>query len=406
MTGWTGRRKGVALLFFIGPTLLGILLFSIYPILLSTYISFTDRNKFRPNPDCSVTLTGLLDPLCWPSFRDAAPQGMGQPYTLQDPLFQNYADVLGNLFTPQVLGAIGLIGLCFVPLAGAAFLSRRFARQTSPPVPSHWLWLGAFALGLILALALNVSAAYNTLLEGGDFIVVVMRTLLFVVLRVPVSFVLGLTLALILNSENLPGRTFFRVILFIPWAASSLAILMSLIWQFFFREQGTLNQILSLVGLEGRAWLNDPFWAFLAVVLVDTWFSYPFFMITILGALQAVPNDVYEAADLDGASWWTQLMQITLPLVRPAVLPAVVLTSISAFQMFGTVWAITRGGPIERVGEPGATEFVIVYAFKQIFQSQNYGLATAFAVILFIFLFALTLYSLRLTQITKGAYEA
>jgi arabinogalactan oligomer/maltooligosaccharide transport system permease protein len=179
-----------------------------------------------------------------------------------------------------------------------------------------------------------------------------------------------------------------------------------LIWQFFFREQGTINQVLALFGINGPSWLRDPVSAFAIVVLVDTWFSYPFFMIVILGALQAVPRDVYEAAELDGASWWQQLTRITLPLIRPAVLPATVLTSITAFQMFGTVWAITQGGPVNEVGRPGATEFVIVYAYKQIFQTQNYGNATAFAVILFIFLFTVTLYSLRLTRITKGAYES
>ncbi|NNJ12022.1 sugar ABC transporter permease [Chloroflexales bacterium ZM16-3] len=405
MIGWSGRRKALALFFFLGPTILGITLFSLYPILLSTFVSFTNRNKFRPNPDCSLFPTSIIDPLCWPAFRDRIPQGLGSPYRLQEPLFGNYALVLGNLFTPTTLGAIAMIAACFVPLAAAAFFSGRFEKLASPPVPSSWLWLGALVLGLIMALALNVSAAYSTLLSGGDFIVVVLRTFIFVIARVPASFVLGLTLALILNSPNLPGRTFFRIVLFIPWAASSLAILMSLVWQFFFREQGTINQILAAFGVPGKAWLNDPFWAFVVVVIVDTWFSYPFFMVTILGALQSVPGDVYEAADLDGASWWTQLTQITLPLIRPAILPATVLTSISAFQMFGTVWAITKGGPIEKVGQPGATEFVIVYAFKQIFQSQNYGQATAFAVILFIFLFSLTLYSLRLTNITKGAYD-
>ncbi len=406
MIGWSGRRKALALLFFIGPTMLGITLFSIYPILLSTFISFTNRNRFRPNPDCDIFPIGWIEPLCWPAFRDNIPQGLGSPYTLQEPLFQNYATVLGGLLTPATLGAMALIALCFVPRFVAPLVNRRFAKMPSPPVAPGLVWLGALVLGLIFALVLNVSAAYQTVMSGGDFIIVVFRTMLFVIARVPISFTLGLALALILNSDNLPGRTFFRIVLFLPWAASSLAILMSLVWQFFFREQGTLNQLLSFVGIPGRAWLNDPFWAFVVVVIVDTWFSYPFFMIVILGALQAVPNDVYEAADLDGANWWTQLTQITLPLIRPAVLPATVLTSITAFQIFGTVWAITQGGPVQRVGEPGATEFVIVYAFRQIFQSQNYGQATAFAVILFIFLFAVTLWSLRLTKITRGAYES
>jgi arabinogalactan oligomer/maltooligosaccharide transport system permease protein len=406
MVAWSQRRKALTVLLFVGPTLLGILLFSIYPILLSVYTSFTNRNKFRPNPDCEVALTGWIDPLCWPRFRENMPTGLGSPYTLIEPLFQNYADVLGELFTPSALFAMLLIVLCFLPLVAAWQLNKRFAGMSAPPISPAMTWLLALVLGLVLATALNIGAAYNTLMDTGDFVVVVMRTIIFVVIRVPFSFTLGLIFALILNSDHLPGRTAFRIALFVPWAASSLGILMALIWQFFFREQGTINQVLAVFGIAGPAWLRDPVLAFMVIVLVDTWFSYPFFMIVILGALQAVPNDVYEAAELDGASWWQQLTDITLPLIRPAVLPATVLTSITAFQMFGPVWAITQGGPIQKVGEPGATEFVIVYAFKQIFQTQNYGLATAFSVILFFFLFAATLYSLRLTQITKGAYDA
>lgn len=405
MIGWSGRRKAITVLFFIGPTLLGILLLNVFPILLSTYVSFTNRNKFHPNPDCSVALTGMLDPVCWPMFQGRAGRGLAEPYSLQTPLFQNYIDLVGKLFTVEAVQALLLILICFLPLIIAAALNRYWERKITRPLSSSTLWLLGLGGGLVLAFALNANAAYQQLMTTGDFFVVVWRTILFVVARVPLSFGLGLLLALILNSSHLPGRTFFRVVLFLPWATSSLAILMALVWQFFFREQGVINQVLRIIGFDGYAWLSDPVTAFAAIVITDVWFSYPFFMVVILGALQSVPNDVYEAADVEGASWWTQLTRITLPLIRPAILPATVLTSITAFQMFGTAWAITQGGPTRGAGVPGATEFVIVYAYKQIYQSQNYGSASAFAVILFLFLFAATLYSLRYTRITKGAYE-
>ena len=405
MIGWSGRRKALTVLLFVGPTLLGILLLNVFPILLSTYVSFTNRNKFHPNPDCSVTLTSVLDPVCWPMFQGRAGRGLAEPYSLQTPLFQNYIDLVGKLFTVEAVQAVLLILICFLPLIIAAALNRYWDRKITRPISSSTLWLFGLGGGLLLAFALNANAAYQQLLTTGDFFVVVWRTILFVVARVPLSFGLGLILALILNTPHLPGRTFFRVILFLPWATSSLAILMALVWQFFFREQGVINQVLRIIGFDGYAWLSDPVTAFAAIVITDVWFSYPFFMVVILGALQSVPNDVYEAADVEGASWWTQLTRITLPLIRPAILPATVLTSITAFQMFGTAWAITQGGPTRGAGVPGATEFVIVYAYKQIYQSQNYGSASAFAVILFIFLFAATLYSLRFTRITKGAYE-
>ncbi len=407
MAGWSGRRRNLVVLLFLLPTLLGVLVFNVYPILLNTYISFTNRNKFRPNPDCSVPTTGVLDPLCWPSFRENAPKGIGEPYRLQEPLFKNYSILIGKLFTPDSVMALLRILLTFVPLIVVARLDAYYEKRGQRPLSSGMMWLIGIAGTIILGWLLKFVAAYTYLMETGDFLFVVFRTLLFVAVRVPITFVVGLILALILNSKHLPGRTFFRVVLFLPWAASSVAILVALIWQFIFREQGVLNQVLGffMPGYKPISWLNNPTTAFGAIVLADIYFSYPFFMVAILGALQSISMDMYEAAEIDGANWWQQLTSITLPLIRPAVLPATVLTSISAFQMFGTAYAITGGGPQTSALRPGATEFVMVYAYRQVFQLQDYGRATAFAVIIFIFLFAVTLWSLRFTRITKGAYE-
>src|SRR5690606_15464354 len=108
--------------------------------------------------------------------------------------------------------------------------------------------------------------------------------------------------------------------------------------------------------------------------------------------------------DVDGATWWDKLTLITLPLLRPAVLPAVVLSSITTFQMFNTVWLVTQGGPTAGAGKPGYTEFVMLHAYE-LFQDQNYGRMGAFAVIIFVILFIATILSLRVTRITQGAYE-
>ena len=312
MVSWSGRRKAFTILLFIAPTLIGVLLFNLFPIVLNTYVSFTNRNKFHPYPDCSVTLSGILDPVCWPPFKGRVPTGLGTPYTIQNPAWGNYAGLVGQLFSQQALLALLSIIVVALPFFAVAAYNRRYRdRPMEVPLPSTILWLGAVVLAIVFALVFNVRGAFDSLLATGDFAVVVLRTLIFVIIRVPLSFVIGLTLALILNSQHLPGRTFFRVVLFIPWAASSLAILMALVWQFFFREQGTINQVLRLLNLTGPSWLQDPTLAFMAIVLADTWFSYPFFMIVILGALQSVPTDAYEAAEIDGANYWVQLTNIT-----------------------------------------------------------------------------------------------
>jgi arabinogalactan oligomer/maltooligosaccharide transport system permease protein len=405
MSQWKGWRKVFTVLAFTGPTLIGILIFSIYPIIFNTYISFTNRNRYHPNPDCSITLTSILEPTCWKVFDKNRPVGMADPFRIQDPLFANYADLLGKLFTAPVLAAFLKIIACFIPLIVAGRVNKALEKRLERPVTAWVVTLSGILLGVVIGFLLRFDQAVNLVAGSGDFFVVTFRTILYVILCIPLFFILGLTLALLLNIHDLPGRTFFRVILIVPWAASTVAIMIALVWQFFFREQGTINQLAALIGIQSRAWLQQPLSAFMVIVVANVWMSYPFFMVTILGALQSIPPEIYEAAEVDGASWWQRLFGVTLPLLRPAVIPVIVLSSITTFQMFGTVWAITAGGPSRGAGTPGATELVMVFAYKQVFQTSAYARMGAFAVIVFIFLFGVTLYSLRISRITKGAYE-
>lgn len=402
MIGWSGRRKTLTILAFILPTILGIVVFSVYPFIFNVFISLTDRGKFHPNPDCSQSLWRIVEPTCWLS-QEA--RGLATPFGIHEPWYKNYTDLLGGLF--QGPGPVSLlrIAITALPLIGAWYVNNRLGKGLTRPVPAWVVWAIGLVLAVLVGAALQAPAAYNALLEAGDFIMVNVRTILYVLACMPLFFVTGLSMAIILNNKFLKGVTFFRVALIVPWAASTVAIMMSLVWQFFFRGQGTINQILNIVNIEGPTYLNEDAWSFFVVVLVNLWYTYPFFMVTILGGLQSVPTELYEAAEVDGASWWKQLMNITLPLLRPTVLPIIVLSTLTTYKVDAVVWGITKGGPVKGAGIPGATEFVMVHAYKQIFQTQAFGRMGAFAVILFIALFAATLYSLRITRITKGAYE-
>ena len=402
MIGWSGRRKTLTILLFIAPTLLGIFIFSFLPFVLNVFISLTNRGKFHPNPDCTNALWNIVEPTCW---LGNPPKGLAEPFGFQEPILKNYADLLGKLFGEAAFQALLYLAIAFLPLLVAWYLNRLFGRRLTRPVSSGVVWLGGLAGALVLGWLVGAPEAYNTLLESGDFIMVNVRTILYVVVCMPLFFALGLVLALILNNSHLRGRTFFRVMLIIPWAASTVAIMMSLVWQFFFRQQGTINQLLEILNIKGPAYLNNGTWAFVIVVLVNLWYTYPFFMVSLLGGLQSIPLELYEAAEVDGAGWWSQLTNITLPLLRPVALPIIVLSSLTTYKVDAVIWALTKGGPIAGAGKPGATEFVMVHAYKQIFETKAFGRMGAFAVILFVFLFAATLYSLRVTQITKGAYE-
>jgi arabinogalactan oligomer/maltooligosaccharide transport system permease protein len=404
MIGWSGRRKAMTILLFIAPTLLGIAIFSIYPLILNVFISFTDRGKFHPNPDCTNTLWNIVDPGCWAAKPSS---GLATPYAVQSPATKNYTDLLGGLFAKDALVALLFVIIALVPLIVAWRVNRVLDRKATRSISSGLVWLLGLVGTLALGWVINIPDQYGILQKSGDFIMVNARTILYVLICMPLLFIMGLAMALILNNKYLRGVTFFRVALIVPWAASTVAIMMTLVWQFFFREKGTINQLVTAVvsGFQGPAYLNSTAWSWVIVVLVQVWYTYPFFMVTLLGGLQGIPVELYEAAEMDGAGWWKQLLNITLPLLRPVALPIVVLSSLTTYKIDAIIWALTRGGPTAGAGKPGATEFVMVHAYKQIFQTQAFGRMGAFAVILFIFLFAATLYSLRLTRITKGAYE-
>jgi arabinogalactan oligomer/maltooligosaccharide transport system permease protein len=124
-------------------------------------------------------------------------------------------------------------------------------------------------------------------------------------------------------------------------------------------------------------------------------------MVVVLGALQSIPSELYEAAAVDGAGGWSKFWRITLPLLRPAILPATILSAILTFNVLNTAYLITQGGPFISADKPGATEFVLVYAFRNAFQLFNYSYIAAFAVVIFFLLFAVTLGSLRFTGLVR-----
>jgi arabinogalactan oligomer/maltooligosaccharide transport system permease protein len=415
---YRGARKYLIVALFIGPTLLSILVFSVFPIIYNVYLSFTNRNPYhyqpysRPEEERAAFVEEhpALGAFTWdvicPVFSGfCCDPEVGGRFCVQQPFVENYIELFEDLFARDAVLALGRLLLIISPLVAVAIAIQQVQKRNplSPP-PTWWWWIVGLAAGVGLWFLVNGSGALETLNNTGSFFIVMFRTVLYVIACIPFFFLLGLILALVLNNDFIRGRAVWRVLLIVPWAVPSY--ISALIWQFFFRaEQGTINQLLGQIGVTGPRWLLEPGLAFFAVTLVNIWMSYPFFTVIILGALQSIPQAQYEAAEVDGAGWWQQLTNITLPLLRPAVMPAIVLSSITTFQMFNTVWLITKGGPLRGAGMPGATEFVMVHAYKQVFQQQNDGNIAAFAVIVFILLFAATLYSLRLTRITKGAYE-
>lgn len=246
---------------------------------------------------------------------------------------------------------------------------------------------------------------YQNLLftANSDLFFVLRQTVLYVIICVALFVLLGMVTALALNNPKIKGTSVWMSLLLIPWAAPSAVT--ALIWRFLFNyDFGPINQIgrIFFGSHFGVPWLTDPIAAFAAVVIVNVWLSYPFFTVVILGALQSVPPELSEAASVDGANAWQRFWRIKFPLLRPAIAPATILSAVTTFQMFNTVYLITAGGPIVSADQPGATSFVMIYMYNQVLGASaaniHYAAIAAFAITLFIILAALVFLARALGQ--------
>ena len=217
-------------------------------------------------------------------------------------------------------------------------------------------------------------------------------TLLWTVLNVFLHVSIGLALALLLKDPLLKMRSVYRVLLILPWAMPNY--ITALMWKGMFQQQyGAVNILLDRLGLGGVSWFSSFWTAFTANVVTNTWLGFPFMMVVSLGALQSIPRSLYEAADVDGASPWQKFWNITLPLLRPALFPAIVMGSIWTFNMFNVIYLVSGGEP------GGATDILITEAYQWAFKrGERYGLAAAYAVLIFIILLLYSWFAQRLTE--------
>lgn len=230
-------------------------------------------------------------------------------------------------------------------------------------------------------------------------------TVLWTALNITLHVGVGLGLALILKRPTLRFKRLYRVLLIIPWAVPNY--ITALIWKGMFnKEFGAVNLFIEktqlLLGFEPSRidWLGGGFLtAFTANLVTNTWLGFPFMMVVSLGALQSIPQELYEAAEVDGASRWQQLRLITLPLLKPALFPAIILGTIWTFNMFNIIYLVSGGGP------NNSTEILITDAYRAFDVLGRYGFAAAYSVVIFGILLLYTLITNRITQATEGALE-
>ena len=267
---------------------------------------------------------------------------------------------------PDVLGLAIFVGL---PIAGAFYISFH-----------SWSGIGERSF--------NGLDNYRSLLDDPFFVDSLKITAIYTFTFVPLLFVSALGLALLVNQRlQLAGA--FRSAYFLPFMIS--LVVASVVWAFVLQERGgILNELIGLVGIDPQPWLGSTRLALVSIVIVTLWQGVGYSMIIFLAGLQDIPRDYYEAATIDGANAWQRFRRVTLPLLKPTSVFVLIISFISAFQLFDPIFVLTGGGPA------GATTTAVFYIYETAFEFLQLGYASALSVVLFAIILVFTLVQLRI----------
>ncbi|MGF1462904.1 MAG: carbohydrate ABC transporter permease [Maricaulaceae bacterium] len=293
--------------------------------------------------------------------------------------------------------AIGMLVLAFFPFFFGVALSFTDTTLFNQNADFQDRFVGLSNYTAILSdFDLFRSGADGAVIDYENFYWTFFVTLLWTVVNVTIGVTVGLGLALLLNTPGLKFKGLYRTLLILPWAIPNY--ITALIWKGMFHPQfGVINQGLVLVGLEPVAWFDGVVSSFMTGIVVNGWLSFPFMMVVSLGALQSINQDLYEAARIEGASPVQQFFAITLPALRPALAPSIMLSVIWTFNMFNVIYLVSGGEPA------GANEILIIQAYRLAFEEYRYGYSAAYAVVIFLLLLGLTFTQNRVNKASEAA---
>jgi len=293
----------------------------------------------------------------------------------------------------------------------------RPARRPSEGTNAAWLFLAPalaligvfFFLPVAAALLLSltdfdiyaVASSENTRFVGLHNYVQLLKTPLFwsslrntfyfALVGGPLTIAVSLGAALLLNAKLVRWRSFFRTIYFTPFVTTLVAV--AIVWRYLYHARyGLLNYALGALGVAPIDWLGDPHWAMPAIILMAVWKNFGYNMLIFIAGLQSIPDELYDAANVDGAGPVRQFVNITLPMLEPTLLFVGVITMIGYFQLFAEPYVMTQGGPLR------STTSVVLYMYEEGFRWWRMGYAAAIAFVLFVVILLATLVQFRLQR--------
>ena len=232
---------------------------------------------------------------------------------------------------------------------------------------------------------------YARLLRTPLFWTALGNTFYFALVGGPLSIAVSLAAALLVNARAAPLKGLFRTVYFLPFVTTLVAV--AIVWRYLYHPQyGLLNYALGLVGVDPVDWLGDRRWAMPAIILMAVWKNFGYNMLIFIAGLQSIPEELYEAAHLDGASALQRFRHVTVPMLGPTLLFVSVITMIGYFQLFAEPYVMTQGGPLR------ATTSVVLLMYEEGFRWWRMGFAAAIAFVLFVVILVATLLQFRLQR--------
>ena len=237
---------------------------------------------------------------------------------------------------------------------------------------------------------------YTKLFQEPIFYQVMFNTFMYLVIAVPFLVIFPLFVAILIN-QKIKGITIYKLVIYLPVIISIVVAAIAFKW--LYSNQGILNYLLSLININSIGWLTDTNWALFSVAVVTIWKGIGYYMMIYLASLMSVPQDLYEAADIDGANFWQKHFTVTIPHLMPTIALVSTISTISAMKVFAEIYVMTKGGPLN------SSKTIVYYIYERAFENLDLGYASALAVVLLIIVMAISLINILCFEKNKYSEE-